>query len=108
MVKRVIVSIVLSLLLLAAAGATCIGLIRTRRKPEQSEPMESVTRVTAPPMRMQMDYPVRIVAYGSARPKVRIQIAPQVSGEVVYRSAKFFSRQPARRPGVIFCPRCRA
>jgi len=99
MVKRVIVSIVLSLLFLAAAGATCTGLIRIRRKPEESEPPPNVTRVTAPALRIRRNYPVRIVAYGSARPKVRIRIAPQVSGEVVYRSAKFFSGQPVQGPG---------
>ena len=98
MAKRVIVSIVLSLLLLSVAGATCIGLIRIRRTPEESEPVPNVTHVAAPPVRIQADYRVRIVAYGSARPKVRIQIAPQVSGEVIYRSPKLFSGRMVRGP----------
>lgn len=102
MKKHVVVSILLMVLLLSAAGALVAWMIATRAEPKEATPRRSVPIVLAPPVEPNEDYRVRITGFGSARPRVRLRIAPQVAGEVVARAAEFLSGRFVRKGQVLF------
>lgn len=89
--RRRVTNIVLPLLVLALAGGGVYAFIRYKKKPEQKEPDKPARRVRAPAVRAVRNYPVRLVAYGSARPKTQVEIAPQVGGKVKYVAESFRS-----------------
>jgi len=97
MSKHVVVSIVLITLLLGAAGGGMAWLVLTRPKPKQEEPKPPVPTVLAPPVEARTNYRVRVVGFGSARPRVRLQIAPQVAGEIVAKAENFLSGKHVKR-----------
>jgi multidrug efflux pump subunit AcrA (membrane-fusion protein) len=102
MKTHVVVSGLLVLLLLSAAGGVAAWLIATRPEPKQEEPRRPVQTVLAPAVKAERDYRVQIVGYGSARPRVRLRIAPRVAGEVVAKAANFLSGERVRR-GQVLC-----
>ena len=106
---RIVVSVVLVLVVLGLAAGGAIGLIRMRKEPERRKPEPNLVQVVAPEIKAIRDHQVEIVGYGSARPKVRLQIAPQVGGEIIFKSEKFLSgrmvrgpKDPAGPPDVLF------
>ena len=91
MKKRVIVNIVLIVLILAAAGGGALVVIRNRVKPKKKRSTVTVAKVQAPKVKMHRNYRVRIVGYGSVRPRIQLSICPEISGKVIWKSDKFFS-----------------
>ena len=102
MKTHVVVSFLLVLLILSAGSGIVVWLIATRPEPEQDRPQRPVQTVLAPPVRAERDYRVPIVGYGSARPRVRLQVVPQVAGEVVAKAPAFLSGEHVRR-GQVLC-----
>ena len=102
MKTHVVVSLLLVLLVLSAAGGVVGWLIVSRPEPKQDEPRQAVQTVLAPPVKAERDYRVPVVGYGSARPRVQLRIAPQVAGEVVAKAANFLSGEHVRR-GQVLC-----
>ncbi len=98
---RVLVSVLLVGLLLAAAGGLATWMVLTRPRPPQEAVERIVPRVAAPPVRARRDYRVSIVGYGSARPRVRTRIAPLVGGQVVGRAENFLSGRFVREGQVL-------
>jgi len=104
MSSRVIVSIVLIAVLLAVAAGGSVALIMLRQPPPKHQPKPVVQTVVAPPMKA-VDHVIQVVGYGSVRPRLRLQIAPLVAGEVVERTGRFYSGQYVRggeKPDVLF------
>ena len=82
-------TVLLSVCVLAVTGAVVAYLLVTHSSPTQGEPMPAIPRVLAPPLAPVSDYTVRVVGYGSARPKVEVAITPEVSGKVVRKADSF-------------------
>jgi len=91
MKKHVLISVLLVLAVLAAAAAVVVLMLRFRVSPPERKPIRVVPRVVAPPIRAQRDYVVRIVGYGSVRPAVEVEITPQVSGRVIWKSHDYLT-----------------
>ena len=94
---RIFLNIILSALLLAGAYRLVMWMKANQQKPPQTQPEKIIPQVLAPPIQPRLDQNVEIVGYGSARPKVQLEITAQVSGIVVekapnYLSGKFVSR----------------
>ena len=99
---RIILNIVLVLVVLGGAGGGVVWMI-TRPKPGKPEPPPApVPKVVAETIVPIENYTVRIVGYGSVRPQVRVEIVPQVSGEIVPPGAAP-STAPATRPARPTC-----
>lgn len=88
---RIIVNIVLSLLLLVVAAGVGRWLISHMQTPERQAPARPAPRVQAPPIEPAADYQVELVGFGSARARVRQQVTPRVSGEIVDKAPNFLS-----------------
>lgn len=99
---RVVLNIVLSLALLAAAGWAVWWMAAHLREPPSRERPRVVPKVLAPRIRARADQRVRIVGYGSARPRVQLEIAPQVGGTVVEKAAGYLSGKTVRAGQVLF------
>lgn len=100
--KHILVSIVLILAVASGGGGLAVWMIVTRPKPQQVEPQRVAQMVLAPPVEARDNYRVRIVAFGSARPRVRLQIAPQVAGVVVAKAENFLSGKYVRQGQMLF------
>ena len=88
MKKHVVVSLLLVLLALSLAGGGAAWLVVTRPRPRQDTPRRPVQTVVAPAVVPRTNYRVGIVGYGSARPRVRLDVAPQVAGVKVLVEAR--------------------
>lgn len=88
MIRKLVVLLVVILLLAVFAGST-VYLIRQRQKPRRETPGKVALRVQAPPVTVLPTHDVEIMGYGSAQPRVKLEIAPRVSGQIVYRSEDF-------------------
>jgi RND family efflux transporter MFP subunit len=78
-----VVQLTLVLAVLALGGAGTAALIRAKKPPEQQArvvkgPLVDVTEVRAAAL------PMTIVAHGTVRPRVQIDVVPQVGGRVVH------------------------
>lgn len=91
MKRKLIISSLLVLVVLVAAFAAARLMVSFRKAPPTRTPSRPATRVLAPPVEPVGDYRVRVVGYGSVQPKVTLDIAPRVGGEIVERSPDFFS-----------------
>ena len=100
--QRAILNVVLAAAVLGLAGLGTFLLIRSRKKPQTEQPAKAVPKVRASVMRPIRDYPVRIVGHGSARPRVEVEVVPQVSGEVVWRAGSFRSGKYVARGQELF------
>jgi RND family efflux transporter MFP subunit len=98
-VRKTIVTLILVLVVLAAGLAGAVSLVRMKRKPQVKPIRATVTKVRAPKLQPRKNYRVEIIGYGTARPKVEMEIAPRVGGQVVERTDAFFSGRRARGPG---------
>lgn len=99
---RVLLNIVLSLVVLAVAGLLVYLLFVHRTRPEQRKGGKVIPKVLAPPIRPRLNYRVEIVGYGSARPRVQLEITPQVGGIVVEKAPNFLSGKYVRKGQVLF------
>jgi len=102
MKARPVVVAVLSAALIAAATAIAYVFYSTRPKPRLRRPNRPVPEVLAPKIQPVRNYRVPLIANGSARPKVRLEIIPQVSGEVVAKSENFLSGRIVKKGQVLF------
>ncbi|KKO11304.1 hypothetical protein LCGC14_0017840 [marine sediment metagenome] len=93
-------AVALIVLLLAALGAR--HMIRTKPGVPQRPPSRLVAKVLAPPIQPLRDYRVQIVGFGSARPKIRVDVTPQVAGEVIHKHERFFSGERITAGQVLF------
>ncbi|MHC4715811.1 MAG: efflux RND transporter periplasmic adaptor subunit [Planctomycetota bacterium] len=82
-------TILLSGALLALAGALVVYLAVTRKPQVKAEPRPPVPRVVAPRIQPQRDHTIHVVGYGTARPRVRVDITPEVSGKIVKKAENF-------------------
>ena len=85
---------VAAVIALAAFGAK--RLIDSKKPVETTPPAQITPEVTAPAISPLRDYQVQIVGFGSARPKLSVDVTPQVSGEVIdkhpdYQSGEFIT-----------------
>ena len=94
---HVALSLALILLLLSGAGGLTAYFVLSRPKPEENTPQRPITTVVAPKVEALRDHQVRIVGFGSARPRVQLDIAPEVAGKVVFKAANFLSGEFVRR-----------
>ena len=99
---RILVSLVLIAGLLCGGFLVAQRLIRTRPKPPSRTVRKVVPRVEAPPVSPRIDHRVRIVGYGSARPRVRIELSPLVSGQVIAKAENFLTGKGVRKKQVLF------
>jgi len=77
-------------------------LILLRKKPPTKPPEQVIPAVRAKAITPRANYRVRIVDNGSVRPRVQIQVVPQVSGEVVHKADNFRSGKYVKRGQVLF------
>ena len=99
--KHVLVSLLLSAAVLAGAGGLGFWFIAHRPPAEQRPREQVVPKVTAPPVVVQRDYRVEIVAYGSVRPRVKVGITPEVSGKVTTKAANYLAGRYVSRGQVL-------
>ena len=102
MKKHVIVNLVLVIAILAGAGAGASWLIRTLKKPDARPPRRLVPKVRALEIGLVENYQVRIVGYGSARPKVQLVVTPQVTGLVVKKAPNYDSDRNLTKGQILF------
>lgn len=88
---RLAVNMLLVVLVLAVAGSVTGWLLVHRREAPLRIPRQPDPKVVAPPVHPRIDERVRIVGYGSARPRVAVDITPQVTGILVERADNFRS-----------------
>ena len=88
---RIIINILLSLVVLAGAALLAQWLIRHFRQPGQKTSQKVIPKVLAPVIEPRLNYRVIVVGYGSAEPKIQVDITPQVTGIVVEKSDNFIS-----------------
>ncbi len=93
--RPLIVSLMCVAVLLIAAGIAAL-MILTRPRPPIKPAPDRAPLVIAPEIQPMQNYRVELVGYGSVRPKVLLQIRPQVSGKVVERSDSFLSGKAVR------------
>jgi multidrug efflux pump subunit AcrA (membrane-fusion protein) len=98
---RVLLNIGLAVAALAGGVLLAWWMILQRPKPAERQPRKVVPKVVAPPIRPLLDRSVRIVGYGSARPRIQLEITPQVSGVVVTRAPNFRSGKYVRAGQVL-------
>jgi len=89
--RHVSVSVLLAAAVMAAAAGAVGLMLKFRSSPPQRRPTRVIPRVLAPPITAKRNYVVRIVGYGSVRPAVEVEITPQVSGRVIWKSARYLS-----------------
>lgn len=99
---KVVANVVLALVVACVAGAIAGYLLWAKRKPKHQAPKKLVPRVLAPVIEPIVDEHVEIVGHGSVRPRVRLEIIPEVSGKVVYRNPNFFSGKTVRKDEILF------
>jgi multidrug efflux pump subunit AcrA (membrane-fusion protein) len=93
---RWIINIVVAVLVIFLAVKVAKKLIESRKPLETTPVIRISPEVAAPAIEPVRDYQVEIVGFGSARPKVSVDVTPQVSGEVIdkhpdYQSGEFIS-----------------
>ena len=88
---RLIVNVVLSLVVLGGASLGVRWLVEHKKEPGQRTPDRVVPKVVAPAIEARRDEHVKVVGYGSVKPKIRVNITPQVSGIIVEKSDNFIS-----------------
>jgi multidrug efflux pump subunit AcrA (membrane-fusion protein) len=98
MIRKIIVSLILIALVLGAGVGAAWFFIENRQSPPTRDVKPMIPRVEAPPLAAVHDYPVQVVGYGTARPKVQLEITPQVGGEIDYRSEAFLSGKRVEGP----------
>ncbi|MBN1556309.1 MAG: HlyD family efflux transporter periplasmic adaptor subunit [Phycisphaerae bacterium] len=96
--KRILVSIVLAAVLLGAAGLGLVAMAKHKPQPRRAPARNRAVRVQAPPVQVIINKRVEIVGYGAAQPRTRLEIAPRVTGQIVYTSDAFRSGRMVRGP----------
>lgn len=86
---RAIVSITLLVVLLGGGLAVAVYLVATREPPAETTRSKAIPRVFAPAIEAVINQPVRIRGFGTARAKVRTDVAPLVGGRVIEVAENF-------------------
>ncbi len=81
-------NIMLALVILVIGFGTTAVLIKMAKKPDRKTPLPIQPRVTAFTVSADLN-PVRIRSFGSVKAKRSITVVPQVSGEILSKSAAF-------------------
>ncbi len=89
MLRKVIVSLVLVVAVLAASGGLAWLLMSMRTPPQRRETRQAIPRVVAPRMVAQGGYRMRVVGYGPARPRRAVRVIAEVGGQVVNKADAF-------------------
>ncbi|MBN1942446.1 MAG: HlyD family efflux transporter periplasmic adaptor subunit, partial [Phycisphaerae bacterium] len=82
-------------------GAVAFGILemaRNKPQPRHAPPRPRAARVQAPPIQASRDHRVEIVGYGAVQPRTRLEIAPRVTGEIVFKSDAFRSGRRVQGP----------
>ena len=98
---RLVLNILLSIAVLCVAALVVRWLIEHRREPEQRLSQRIVPKVVAPGIKARRDEQVQIVGYGSARPRTKVDIRPQVAGIIVEKSKNFISGEYVSKGEVL-------
>ena len=93
---RWIINIVLVALIVLLARSIAMRMIASRKPVETAPPVRLTPEVAAPAIQPVRDYQVEIIGFGSARPKLSVDVTPQVGGEVIdkhpdYQSGEFIT-----------------
>ena len=99
---HLILSILLSVIFLAGAALGGWWLISHRREPAERAVRKVVPKVLAPAIEAKLNQSVTVVEYGSARPKIQLEITSQVSGLVVEKAGNFLSGKYVNK-GQVLC-----
>ena len=99
---HLMVSVLLAAAVLGAGGVGAWYLIVSRKAPPERPSRTIIPKVEAPPLAPLLDYRVEIVGYGSARPKVRAELSPLVSGEVIWKADNFLPGKYVEKDQVLF------
>ena len=91
MTRKTWISLALTCAILSTAALGAAAMVFFKRRPERRTPEALVTKVVAPPVQIQKQYPIQVVAYGSARPRVSTGIAPRVGGEIIWKNPNFLT-----------------
>ncbi len=99
---RAVISLVLAAAVLAVAALGALLLLRAARKPPERPVSVTVPILQAPPIAPLLDHRVEIVGFGSARARARVEIAPLVSGQVVWKAPGLLTGLRVREGDVLF------
>lgn len=99
---RVVINVVLVFGLLSAGALAAWYFISTREQAASHPPKRTVPKVVAPVVEAIVNHRVEIVGYGSARPKVRLELSPLVSGQAVWKADNFLTGKRVVR-GQVLC-----
>lgn len=97
--KRIFVSFVLIGVLVIVVFLGVSALMGNKPRPRRAQPHLRAVRARAPKIQPVTNKRVTIVGYGTAQPRTRLEIAPRVSGEIIYKSDAFRSGRLVRGPG---------
>ena len=97
-----VVNILLSIIVLAGAVLGGRWMMQNKRQPALRVPEKVIPKVVAPAIEPLRNEHVRIIGYGSARPRIQVKITPQVSGTVVEKSPNFLSGKYVSK-GEVLC-----
>jgi len=96
--KRIFVSLILAGALLGLVALGVMAMARNKPQPRRAQPRSRAVRVQAPPIQVLLDKRVKIVGYGAGQARTRLEIAPRVTGEIVFKSDNFRSGRMVRGP----------
>ena len=99
---HVVVNVLLSLGVLAAAGAAGWYLLHHKPAPKSRAQAKVIPQVRATAIQPLRTYRVAVVGYGSVRPRVSLKITPEVTGRVAYKAPGFDSGKYVRAGQVLF------
>jgi len=102
MKHRILVNVAIAVVALAGAGLGARWMIANRPETEVRRPARVVPTVVAPRIYAETHYRAKIIGYGSARARVRLQIIPQVTGEVTDKAPNLLSGQYVRKGQMLF------
>lgn len=96
--KRIFVTLILAGVLLGVVVFGVVTMTRNKPQPQRAQPRAYAARVQAPPIQVLLNKQVEIIGYGAAQPRTRMDLAPRITGEVVYKSDAFRSGRTVRGP----------
>lgn len=102
MKTHVTVSILLICATLAATAGVVSLLFVAMTPTHRRIPERVIPKVLAPAIEPKRNYVVNIIGYGSARPRVKVSITPEVSGKVTEKAANYLSGKYVTAGQVLF------
>ncbi|MHC4985776.1 MAG: HlyD family secretion protein, partial [Planctomycetota bacterium] len=99
---RWILNGVIALLILAVAVAGAKWMVLTKPDVPKQETNPIVPEVLAPALQALRDSRVELTGFGSVRPRILVDVTPQVAGEVIEKHPRFFSGEFISEQQVLF------